>query len=167
MLKKEMLFLEIKVRVNGEERWANGRKLFKYLIEEYSEVSYSGKKILPYEERVAKFFDNLPDNLINEWKKAYPNVDIKGECKKARAWLISNTSKAKKDFKRFTNNWLAQAMSSGGAMPIQTDAIIDRQLKEQRERQEELENVEIATDEERREALNLIKERLKNKNKVK
>ena len=128
-----MMFIEIKVRVNGEERWADARKLIKYLLEDYSKVSYKGKKILPYEDRVAKFFDNIPKKLLAEWSKAYPNVDIKGECAKARVWLISNTSKAKKDFKRFTNNWLSRAMENGGNIPVQVDKHIDRQIKKRNE----------------------------------
>ena len=39
------LFFEIKVRVNGEEKWANGHKVFKYLLEEYSKVSYKGRAL--------------------------------------------------------------------------------------------------------------------------
>ena len=101
--------IEIKVRVKGEERWADGRKVFEYMLKEYNKVNYKGKAIEPYPDRVNIFFDNLPKDLIDMWSKAYPNVDIKSECEKARAWLLSNTNKAKKDFKNFTNRWLAKA----------------------------------------------------------
>ena len=100
------MFIEVKVRVNGEEKWADFRKLFDYMVNEYSKVKYDGKKIDPYPDRVNKFYDNLPKELIDMWSKAYPNVDIKGECEKSRVWLLSNTNKAKKDFKNFTNRWL-------------------------------------------------------------
>ena len=154
MFKKNKMFIEINVWVNGEKRRADARKVFKYLLEDYSKVSYNGKVAEPYEERVAKFFDNIPDTLIQEWKKAYPNVDIKSECAKARAWLVSNTGKAKKDLKRFTNNWLAQAMNNGGKMPVQTDSVVERQIKEQRKYYKSMvDREDIATPEERKQML--------------
>ncbi len=110
--------IEIKIRVNGEERWADGRKVFEYMLKEYNKVNYQGKAVDPYPDRVNKFFDNIPGNLIDMWGKAYPNVDIKGECEKARAWLLTNTNKAKKDFKGFTNRWLGKACQNGGQIPV-------------------------------------------------
>ena len=112
------MFFEIKVRVNGEEKWVDGKKVFDYLIKEYSKVNYEGKVVEPYHDRVNKFYDNIPNSLIEMWKKAYPNVDIKAECEKARAWLLSNTNKAKKDFKNFTNRWLGRACQNGGQIPV-------------------------------------------------
>ncbi len=93
------MFIEVKIRVNGEEKWSDFRKVFDYMIKEYSKVKYDGKKIDPYPDRVNKFYDSIPKELIDMWAKAYPNVDIKGECEKARVWLLSNTSKAKKILK--------------------------------------------------------------------
>lgn len=122
------LFFEIKVRVNGEEKWVSGRKVFDYLVKEYSKVSYGGKAIDPYPDRVNKFYDELPQDLVIMWKKAYPNVDIKVECERCRVWLLSNTNKAKKDFKNFTNRWLGKACQNGGAVPVN---LSDRKLNKQ------------------------------------
>ena len=123
------LFFEIKVRVNGEEKWVNGHKVFKYLLEEYSKVNYEGKTIDPYNTRIDKFYSNIPQALLDTWKKAYPNVNINQEIIKIKAWLLSNTSKAKKDFKRFTNNWLAKAMENGGQIPVElSDKKINQQI---------------------------------------
>ena len=127
---KNPMFIEIKVRVNGEEKWSDFRKLFDYMIQEYSKVKYDGKKIDPYPDRVNKFYDNIPKELIEMWAKAYPNVDIKGECEKARVWLLSNTGKAKKDFKNFTNRWLGKACQSGGSIPIQMEHKIEKKIEE-------------------------------------
>ena len=127
------MFIEVKVRVNGEEKWADFRKLFDYMIKEYSKVKYDGKKIDPYEDRVNKFYDNIPVNLIGMWKKAYPNVDIKGECERARVWLLSNTGKAKKDFKNFTNRWLGKACQSGGSIPVQMEHTIEKAIIKRKE----------------------------------
>ena len=78
------MFFEIKVRVDGQEKWVDGRKVFDYLIKEYSKVSYGGKVVEPYPDRVNKFYDEIPEDLITMWAKAYPNVSIKAECEKAR-----------------------------------------------------------------------------------
>ena len=153
------MFLDVKVRVNGEEKWVDARKFFDYLVKEYSKVSYQGKSIDPYPDRVNKFFDEIPNDLITMWKRAYPNVDIKAECEKARAWLLTNTNKAKKDFKGFTNRWLGRACNNGGQTIIKVDKIYEQQQR-QVEYQREMEK-NSATDEEREEAIKSIKEMLK------
>ena len=43
--------------------------------------------------------------------------------------MVSNTGKAKKDFKRFCNNWLARAMDNGGKVPIESDKKLDEQIR--------------------------------------
>ena len=127
------LFLEIKIRKNGEEKWVDARKFLDYMLKEYSKVSYSNTLALPYNERVNKFYSNIPQHIVNAWKEAYPNVNIEQECSKAKAWLLSNTNEAKKDFMKFTNNWLSKAMQNGGQIPVQVDAKIDRQIKKRNE----------------------------------
>ena len=153
------MFLEVKVRVNGEEKWVDARKFFDYLVKEYSKVSYQGKSVNPYPDRVNKFFDEMPKELIDMWSKAYPNVDIKAECEKARAWLLTNTNKATKDFKGFTNRWLGRACNNGGQTIIKVDKIYEQQQR-QVEYQREMEK-NSATDEEREQAIKSIKEMLK------
>ena len=134
------MFLEIKIRKNGEEKWVDARKFFKYMIEEYSKVTYGGKVVEPYPDRVNKFFDEMPEKLIEMWSKAYPNVDIKAECEKARAWLLTNTNKAKIDFKGFTNRWLGKAWNNGGQMPMsftnKSELILNKKMREFRKQQE-------------------------------
>tara|TARA_Y100000593_G_scaffold3534_1_gene6965 strand:- start:15 stop:491 length:477 start_codon:yes stop_codon:yes gene_type:complete len=127
------MFFEILVRVNGKEKWVDGRKVFKYLLEDYSKVSYGGKVADPYNTRIKKFYSNIPQELLETWKKAYPNVDIQAQIKKCEAWLLCNTNKAKKDFKRFTNNWLSKSMELGGSIPVQVDKQIDQQIKKRNE----------------------------------
>ena len=132
------MFLEIKIRKNGEEKWVDARKFFKYMIEEYSKVTYGGKVVEPYPDRVNKFFDEMPEELIEMWSKAYPNVDIKAECEKARAWLLTNTNKAKKDFKNFTNRWLGRACQNGGQIPVvMSERKLERQIAKQKKYEQE------------------------------
>ena len=150
------------VRVNGEEKYVDSRKFFDYMIKEYSKVKYDGKKIDPYPDRVNKFYDNIPKELITMWSKAYPNVDVIGECEKSRVWLLSNTGKAKKDFKNFTNRWLGKACQNGGYIPIKMEHDIEREVTKQKEYMKQAEQVS-ATPEETREEIRKIQEMLKTK----
>ena len=144
-----MLFNEIKVRVNGKEEWVDANKWFKQMVDEYNKVSYNGKKMNPYDVRVKNFFDNIPKDLVIEWKEAFPNVDISTECRKARVWLISNPQKSKKNFKSFVCNWLARAMQNGGSMPVQTDAKVEYEIKKQQEKFRQInERTDCATQDE-------------------
>ena len=127
------MFLEIRIRKDGQEKWVNADKFFDYMIKEYSKVKYDGKKIDPYPDRVNKFYNDIPQELLDMWAKAYPNVDIKAENEKARVWLLSNTNKAKKDFKGFTNRWLGKACQSGGSIPIQMEHKIEKDIKKHKE----------------------------------
>ena len=156
------MFIEVKVRVNGEEKWADFRKLFDYMIKEYSKVKYDGKKIDPYEDRVNKFYDNIPQNLLDMWSKAYPNVDIRGECERSRVWLLSNTNKAKKDFKGFTNRWLGKACQSGGSIPVQMEHTIEKAIIKRKEYVEQA-TQDSASREEIQEILADVKKKLSNK----
>lgn len=111
--------VELYVRVNGEERWADAKKVLEYLYPE--QVKISGKMPLPYQKRVENFFEAVDKNIIGVWKDAYPNVNVKNELKLAQAWLISNPNKAKKDFKAFINRWLAKAMHNPNNKMLATE----------------------------------------------
>ena len=141
------LFFEILIRKDGAEKWVDSRKLFKYLLEDYSKVNYKGKVIDPYNARIKKFYSNIPQELLDTWAKAYPNVDISQQLLKIESWLLSNTNKAKKDFKRFSNIWLAKAMESGGNVPVQVDDRIEKEIKKHKEYMEKAEEVAATTDE--------------------
>ena len=141
------LFFEILIRKDGVEKWVDSRKLFKYLLEDYSKVSYKGKVADPYNARVEKFYSNIPQHLLDSWMKAYPNCNIPEQLRKCEAWLLSNTNKAKKDVKRFTNNWLNRAMENGGNIPVQVDLKIESEIKKHKEYMERAEE-ESATPEE-------------------
>ena len=156
------MFNEIRVRVNGEERWVDARKWLDYMLKEYSKVSYSNKLAEPYPDRVNKFYSDIPEHVIKAWREAYPNVDIPQECAKSKAWLLSNVGKAKKDFMKFTNNWLAKAMQNGGQIPVQVDYKIEQKIKKQKEYMKRAEEVS-ATSEEIQEIIRKTKENMRKK----
>ena len=68
----------------------------------------------PYKERVEDYFNNIPDDFRKLMEEAYPNIDIDQQLLKAKTWLLVNTHKAKKDFKRFINSWMSRAMDNAG-----------------------------------------------------
>ena len=162
---KDKMFIEVLVRVNGKEKYVDSRKFFDYMVNEYSKVKYDGKSIDPYPDRVNKFYDNLPKELIAMWSKAYPNVDISQEAERCRVWLLTNTNKAKKDFKNFTNRWLGKACQSGGSIPVIMEHKIEKQIIKQREYVERA-TEDSATDEERQEILSDILKNLSNKKRI-
>tara|TARA_R110002074_G_scaffold198973_3_gene366710 strand:+ start:64 stop:501 length:438 start_codon:yes stop_codon:yes gene_type:complete len=102
--------VEIFVRVNGKERWADAEKLYEYLYPE--KVDIAGKMPDPYPQKVKAFFNSIDEELIKVWVAAYPNVNVKEELPIIEAWLLTNTNKAKKNFKSFTNNWLSKRMTN-------------------------------------------------------
>ena len=159
------MFHEIKVRIDGREKWVDSRKWFEHMIKEYSKVSYKGKRVDPYPDRVNKFYNELPKDLMDMWAKAYPNVDIKSECERARVWLLSNTNKAKKDFKGFTNRWLGKACQNGGSIPVVMEHKVEKQIKEHKEYIYQAQQ-DSATAEERKAIMNETLSKLSNKLKV-
>ena len=104
--------IQVAIKKDGEKpHWISLEEFKKLLFEE--KVSTKG---LPqaYPLRVENFFDQIAhnDSILRIWTEAYPNVDIQAELNLAKAWLLSNRSNAKKDFKKFCNNWLARAMKN-------------------------------------------------------
>ena len=120
------LRVEIRVRVNGKERWADAEKLYEYLYPE--KVDITGKMPDPYPQKVKAFFNSIDEGLVKVWVAAYPNVDIEAELPMVEAWLLTNTDKAKKNFKSFTNNWLSKRMANtrNGSAKESIDASWDK-----------------------------------------
>ena len=60
-------------------------------------------------------WENITDEDVSIWEKAYPAVDITQELSKMADWLISNPEKKKKNYRRFITNWLSRAQERGGS----------------------------------------------------
>ena len=127
--------IQVAIKKDGEKpHWISLDEFKKLLFDE--EITTKG---LPqaYPLRVENFFDQIAhnDSILLIWTEAYPNVDIQAELNLAKAWLLSNRSNAKKDFKKFCNNWLARAMKN----PNKTAAVksrheqSDEELKKKRQ----------------------------------
>ena len=92
--------------------------------------------IKPYIDKVNEYFKSEDIEFCRPyWAAAYPNVDIDAELVKAKAWLVSNTSKAKSDFRKFCNNWLKSEMDriskrAGSSTPAPSPAKVMDNIKE-------------------------------------
>ena len=104
------LQVEIQVRVNGKVVWKDIEKVMQYVYPD--KVDIEGKMPEPYPYKVKAFFNSIDEELIKVWVAAYPNVNVKEELPIIEAWLLTNTNKAKKNFKSFTNNWLSKRMTN-------------------------------------------------------
>ena len=111
---------KIRILAGGEERWADADRVFAHLYERYIKTIPNGDKPEPYKEKVENFFANIDKEWLSSLIKAYPNVDIDTELGKAKMWLLSNSPK--RNLKKFTNNWLAKAMTS--RQNKQTEAVL-------------------------------------------
>lgn len=58
---------------------------------------------------------NLTETIRQELAEAFPGVDVVGEAKKARAWIVANPTKRKtaKGYRAFLTRWIAKANDSG------------------------------------------------------
>lgn len=65
---------------------------------------------------VNKSFYDVPLSLIEQWKMAYPSVNIEQELQKMIAWLNANPTRkrTRKGIERFVVSWLNRAQDSGG-----------------------------------------------------
>lgn len=85
-------------------------------------IAQSDKKIITHEPKREKenIFIKIPlingeeypigQELVEEYKKLYLNVDVEQELRKMKAWIISNPQKrkTKRGILRFVNNWLSK-----------------------------------------------------------
>jgi len=57
--------------------------------------------------------------MVDEWSKAYPAVDVVAELQKMRVWSLSNPTKQKTStgIARFVNAWLSKAQDQAGRVP--------------------------------------------------
>lgn len=52
---------------------------------------------------------SIPDLLGEQWRDAYPALNIDVELSKASAWLLSNPKNQKSNYAKFLTNWLSRA----------------------------------------------------------
>ena len=61
----------------------------------------------------------INQEMVNEWSKAYPAVDVQAELQKMRVWSLSNPTmqKTSTGIPRFVNAWLSKAQNEAGKVP--------------------------------------------------
>jgi len=80
-------------------------------------------------------FHNISEQDKQIWQDAYPKCDIELELKKMVAWLLADSARKKKQYKRFINGWLCKCQDKGGTKGVsqQGETWLDKKLKEQKE----------------------------------
>lgn len=51
----------------------------------------------------------IPDLMTQQWRSAYPAVNLDVELSKASVWLLANPKNQKSNYARFLTNWLSKA----------------------------------------------------------
>lgn len=54
----------------------------------------------------------LTDEDLRAWNIAYPAVSVSGELERMSAWLTANSSRKKRDYRRFVVGWLGRSQTS-------------------------------------------------------
>jgi len=62
-------------------------------------------------------WENIENDQIEKWEKAYPACDIKMQLLKMAVWLKANPKKMKSNYPRFIANWLSRSQDKGGDIP--------------------------------------------------
>lgn len=60
-------------------------------------------------------YDTIPESMAEQWRKAYPAVEIVAEMRKAALWVTANPAKGRKrDYNAFLVRWFAKCQERGG-----------------------------------------------------
>lgn len=55
----------------------------------------------------------LTAELLAQWEETFPGMDVLGEARRAREWLLSNHRKTYGGMRSFLFRWLSKALDSG------------------------------------------------------
>ena len=148
------LLFEIRVRINGEERWADARKMFDYLYKECVNKDYKGDGEIPLnsEEKNEQFMSwwNLNDKKTDKKKtQKYWNRNIK---QKDFDKIINHTRKyvetTEKQFRKNPHSYLLNES-------YENEIIIDEETKQERKDILEIQKKEKYMDKEYRKTMAL------------
>jgi hypothetical protein len=59
--------------------------------------------------------------IVAQWSKLFPGVDLRGEAKRAKEWLVANPDKPKKNIHKFLTNWFGRAVRGFDNQQQETD----------------------------------------------
>lgn len=59
-------------------------------------------------------WDSIPQDLADEWAKAYPAVRIEVEMRRAALWITAKPNRTKRDYNAFLVRWFSRQQERGG-----------------------------------------------------
>lgn len=69
----------------------------------------------PFFNTSIRKWENITDDMIAMWEKAYPACDMERELTKMAVWILENPKKGhKSNWGRFITNWLSRSQDHGG-----------------------------------------------------
>ena len=76
-------------------------------------VSSPARKSIAFDYDAGRF-DQVPPELVERWRQAYPAVDVLPELRRMEAWASANPVNRKSNWQRFIVNWLTRAQDRAG-----------------------------------------------------
>lgn len=74
--------------------------------------------------------------MIPEWQKSYPHIDVMSQIQWAHNWILENPKKDKKNYVRYLGNWMRNAEQR--ALERRTNVVRHGAYKEDRPEESEL-----------------------------
>ncbi len=62
-------------------------------------------------DHTRELFTGISEAQMDEWEKAYPQLDVDAELTRIEVWYKANPKKHKRDVRRFITNWLARTFN--------------------------------------------------------
>ena len=173
------LFLEIKIRQDGKEKWADASKLFSYMLKEHLNEESSQGGVIPYpdEENKQEVFDmwwNLYDKKRSKkktfkyWSNNIKTDIISDVMKHTKDYVLGTEKQFRKDPHSYLLNecWKDEIILDPEVVAEQKAEYFEKKREEDYKKQQEEQkriNDDAADDTWRKEFLNSISKNLKNK----
>ena len=78
-----------------------------------AEKTSSSRQLINFNFSTRKW-ENITEEDMNGWRKAFPACSIEHELLGMKEWLLSNPDKKKVRYRRFITNWLGHSQDKGG-----------------------------------------------------
>lgn len=114
----------------GTDRWGQGEPLSTTHIEVQPTEGLSTSALASLRVAFAPEGFTVPPQLIEQWRTAYPALDVEREVRAAHAWAVANPANRKSNWTRFLVNWLARSQERAPRVRDRDDQTMDERARE-------------------------------------